>query len=164
MWKEVIRAEDQLGLVLRWVRAPQQRLDAGFQFGDADGLHHEVVGAGRQALHHVGFFATVRHKKDRKAAVEILTNPLDHIRPLHVGQAPVEDQEVVGLLPQFAQQRAAVTEAVAFMADTAHGVLDQFELARLVVKRGNTHSIPFLITESVSLWSRLETAHPLACA
>ena len=77
-------------------RAAQQRADARQHFLEMEGLGDIVVGAGVEALHLVAP-AVARGQHQHRHGAAGAAPRLDHRDAVHLGQADVEDDRVVGL-------------------------------------------------------------------
>ena len=64
---------------------------------------------------------------------------LHHVRPFHVGQVPVHQQEVEGFLAQRLQQAGAIGEGVAHVLVAFQGALDLLQQEKVVVKDCDAH-------------------------
>lgn len=137
--EEAIGPAGQFRFEQRGIGTAQKRFHPRLEFGNADRLGHEVVGAERQRLDHVLFLAPPGHEENGETAAELFANPSDDVGAFDVGKPPIEDQHVEALLVEGTLQGAAVFECMTFMSDHRHGMPNEFELARLVVERCNSH-------------------------
>src|SRR5471030_52078 len=137
---EHVLAELQLlGAVLARIGAPQQGLHARHQLAAAQRLDHIVVGAGLHAGDDVILAGTGGQEQHRRVVGQFVAAAAQHFGAGQVGHLPVEDQHVVAVLAQLAQQVLAGLEAVADVAGGGENLAYQVGLAAIVVKYGDSH-------------------------
>jgi hypothetical protein len=95
-------AEPDPGEVLGGPGAPDRGPHPGQQFLDPERLGHVVIGAGVERLHLVHAVGPAGQHDDR--GLGPAAQPLDHLHPVQVGQAEIEDHQV-GRIPPGHLQR-----------------------------------------------------------
>ena len=138
---EPVGAEHQVVAHGLRVRAAQQGGGAGHQFTHAQGLGHEVVGAAGQGFDHVLLFAAAGDEQDGQVPPCCLAHGGDHLGAFHVGQVPVHDEQIEGLVPDVLQQLGAGQVGVADVAMLLGGGFDQLQQDRIVVEGGYSHGV-----------------------
>jgi len=72
--------------------APEGHAHPRQQLAHAERLAHVIVGAGVERGHLVGFLSSRREHED--GHLRPLAQPPDHLEPIHVGQAQIQDDQV----------------------------------------------------------------------
>ena len=109
--REVAEAQDVAGQLAS--RAPQDRLHARDDLGEAERLRHVVVSAGAQRLDLVLDGVLRREEEDRGAEAALAHAPAD-LDALDVGEHPIEHDEI-GLELRDRRERAAAGRLLAHL-------------------------------------------------
>lgn len=103
------------------LRAPQQRLDARFQFFQLEGFGEVIVGTHVQAADTIGQ-ATTGGEDQHRCAVATGAHAFEHFQSIHARQRQVEDHQRVILRQQQAVGIGAVVGAFHGEVGIAHGL------------------------------------------